>query len=76
MRPHDRMRLERGAGHLHALGPRATVEMLATLAERIGGAPAMLGLLAEYERLTPNVVRAAGGDGFPPRPLHLLEQSA
>ena len=76
MTPLDRMRLERGGGHLHALGPRATAMLLATLAERTGGAPGMLGLLAEYERLTPHMVRAIGADRFPHPPLHLVERGA
>jgi hypothetical protein len=70
----ERLRLERGAAHLHRLGPRATAELLAALTARIGGGPALLGLLAEYERLSPGMVRAAGGDRFPPRPLHLVER--
>lgn len=76
MSPLDWMRLERGAAHLHALGPRATAMLLATLAERTSGAPAMLGLLAQYERLTPHMVRAIGADRFPRRPLHLVERGA
>ena len=73
MTPLDRLRLDRGAAHLHGLGARAISEALATLAARIGGAPALLAVLAEYERLTPGQVRAAGGERFPPRPLRLAE---
>ena len=66
----DRMRLQRGAEHLHSLGARATAELLAEIGARIGGMPCILGLLAEYERrLTPAMIRAAGADRFPPRPL-------
>ncbi len=75
MTPLERMRLDRWAAHLHALGPRVTAELLASLADRIGG-PALLGLLAGYERLTPGTVRALGGDRFPPRPLHIMESKA
>ena len=68
--PLDRLRLQRGAEHLHLLGARATAEFVAELAARIGGLPAALGLFAEFEsRLSPAMVRAAGGDKFPPRPL-------
>ncbi len=64
------LRLQRGVEHLHKLGPRATAEALAEMADRIGGLPALLGILAEYERrLTPGMVRAAGADRFPTRPL-------
>jgi hypothetical protein len=62
MTPQDRQRLDRGAAHLHKLGPRATSEMLATLAARIGGGPALLAVLAEFERLPPGRVRTATGD--------------
>jgi hypothetical protein len=58
-------RLQRGAEHLHKLGPRATAELLAEVGNRIGGIPAIIGLLTEYQRLTPEVLRAVGGDKFP-----------
>jgi hypothetical protein len=52
--PFTRLRLQRGAEHLHRLGPRATAELLAEVGARIGGMPCVPGLLAEYERrLTP-----------------------
>jgi hypothetical protein len=66
----DRLRLERGVEHLHALGARATAELFGQLAADCPGAmPAILGRLAEYQRLIPAMIRAAGGDRFPPRPL-------
>ena len=68
--PHDRLRLQRGAEHLHRLGARATAEALAEIAARIGGMPAILGVLEEYRaRLTPQMLAATGGDRFPPRAL-------
>ena len=64
----DRMRLDRGAEHLHKLGPRALAEFLAELAATIGGQPATLRLLAEYQnRLNPELLRAAGGHRMSPR---------
>jgi hypothetical protein len=66
------LRLQHGAEHLHALGARATAEFLAELADRIGGLPAIHGLLHEYRRISPEMVRHAGGDAFPPRPLRLV----
>ena len=63
----DRMRLDRGAEHLHRLGARATSEFLAELAATIGGQPAIFRLLAEYQnRLSPDLLRAAGGHRMPP----------
>ena len=64
------LRLQRGAEHLHTLGPRAMVEYLKEVAAIIGGLPAMLSTLEEYQRrLNPERLRAAGGDRFPPRML-------
>ncbi len=66
--PTERMRLDRGAEHLHRLGARATAEFLLELSATTGGQPAILRLLAEYQnRLSPNLLRAAGGHRMPPR---------
>lgn len=73
--PLDQLRLQRGAEHLHGLGPRAVAEFQAELARRIGGMPAILGLLAEYQALSPSMVRAAGGHRFPGRPMHVVAGS-
>jgi hypothetical protein len=68
--PLDAHRLQRGAEHLHCLGPRATAEFLADIANQLGGMPCVLRLLAEYQRrLSPRLLRAAGGDRFPPHPF-------
>lgn len=69
----DRLRLQRGAEHLHALGARATAELLAEVGQRIGGLPCILGLLGEYQqRLTPRMLRVVGGDRFPCQPLRVV----
>jgi hypothetical protein len=66
--PNDRMRLDRGAQHLNKLGSRALAEFLVELSATIGGMPATLRLLAEYQnRLDPTLLRAAGGHRFPTR---------
>ena len=73
MTPLDRLRLQRGAAHLHALGPRAVAELLAEVAQSIGGTPSILDRLQEYERrLSPAMVSVAGGDRFPPRPVRAV----
>ncbi len=67
------LRLERSCQHLHTLGPRATAELLIEVAARIGGMPAILGALTEFERsITPAMVRVAGGDRFPRRQLRAV----
>lgn len=73
--PIDTLRLERGGTHLRHLGDRATAEFLTELARRIGGGPAILALLEEYGRLSPGMVRAAGADRFPPRPLRVVPKA-
>jgi hypothetical protein len=71
--PWTALRLQRGSAHLVHLGPRAVAEYLSQLADQIGGLPAALALLAEYEnRLTPEKLRAIGGDRFPARQLHVV----
>lgn len=61
-----RLRLERGARRLHALGPRAVAELLAEVGQHTGAQPFILDRLTAYGRLTPAQVRAAGADRFTP----------
>ena len=71
--PLDRLRLQRGAEHLHRLGARATAELLAEVADRIGGLPCILGLLGEYQqRLSPQMLRTVGADRLPARRLRVV----
>jgi hypothetical protein len=71
--PLTMLRLERGVEHLFRLGPRAVAEFLIAISAECGGLPAILDLIDEYRcRLTPEMVRAAGGDRFPPRPLQVV----
>jgi len=64
----DRARLDRGAEHLNRLGARVTAEFLAKLSDTIGGGPAIMALLGEYEaRLSPALLQSAGGHRFPTR---------
>ena len=64
--PATQLRFQRGAEHLHRLGPRATAEFAVEIAGQMGAMPAIMDLLAEYERrLTPNMLHVTGGDRFP-----------
>lgn len=71
--PFTALRVQRGVEHLHRLGPRAVAEFLGDVADQIGGMPAIVALLAEYERrLSPATLRATGGDRFPARRLRMV----
>ncbi len=70
--PLDRARFERDVEHAVSLGPRSVAEAFFRVADLIGGFPAMASVLAEYRRLTPAMVRAAGGDKPVPRLLHVV----
>jgi hypothetical protein len=43
----ERLLLERGVRHLHALGPRAVAELVAEVAAQTGGMPVNLNVLAK-----------------------------
>jgi hypothetical protein len=58
--------------HLHSLGPRALHEFLLEVIAAPGGD--VVERLEVYRRLDPAVVRAVGGDQFPPAPLHLVSR--
>lgn len=71
--PFTVLRMQRGVEHLHGLGPRATAEFLGDVADQIGGWPTIIALLGEYERrLSPAMLRAVGGDRFPPQRLRVV----
>lgn len=57
MNQFDRVRIERGAYLLHRLGPVATAELLAEVADRIGGLQCIFGCLAEFEQRRKTTIR-------------------
>ena len=59
-------RYRRQVEHLHRLGPRAVGEILREVAdgENLGNA------LEAYGRLTPDLLKALGGDCFPATPIY------
>ncbi len=65
------LRRERQIEHVHQLGPRAVGELLYEVAE--GGD--LDRALDAYERLTPSLLKAMGGDRFPPSPIHEIPTS-
>ena len=62
--------MQRMAQHLHGLGPRAVYEFIAELARAHGDD--VVRRLEGYHKLDPAVLRALGGDRFPPVPIHLV----
>ena len=68
--PRDALRLQLGAEHVHRLGARALAEFLAELARDRSDLAATLDRLDRWRAgLSPELIRAAGADRFPPRPL-------
>ena len=68
------MRRQRGVEFLAKQPPRVLDGFFRDLEAKIGGTPAILALMAEYEaRVTPRKLHASGGDRFPPRPLYLAQ---
>ncbi len=60
------LRRHRQIEHVHRLGPRATEE----LAVEVANGEDLDTALEAYQRLTPELLKATGGDRFPPAPLH------
>lgn len=56
----DRLRIERGAHSLHRFGPVAIAELLAEIANRIGGLPCIVSCLTEYEYRHRKPARSVG----------------
>ena len=69
-------RLQRRVEHLHHVGARALHEFLLELITAHGIADDVEGRLADFARIDLGILRALGGDRFPPRPLHLLDVEA
>jgi len=68
----ERLRLERGVRHLHSLGARAVFEMLNEMAKQGGDIACVLRLLTQFEQLTPEMMRAAGGHVMPCHELRVV----
>ena len=66
-----RLRRERQIEHVYRLGVRAVAEMLFEVA----GGEDLDRALEAYGRLTPDLLKALGGDQFPPAPLHEVRRT-
>ena len=75
--PHDPqalagLRQERQIEHVHALGPRVFAELLGDIARRTGQSSFIADRLQAYAALDATVLRAIGGDKFPPMPMEVV----
>lgn len=57
--------VEPGVRYLHDLGPRVLAEFLIAMAEPVGELRFLLCQLNAYRLVTPELLRATGGDQFP-----------
>lgn len=62
------LRLDRAAERLHALGPRAVAELLAAI-------DAPLSTVERFAAIDPDMLRAVGGDRFPPAALYVVREA-
>jgi hypothetical protein len=61
------LEFEQGAGHLARLGSRAIAEFLIEHGSECRCSASILTRLNGWRALTPEAIRLAGGDRFPPR---------
>ncbi len=64
------LKRQRQIEHVHSLGVRAVGELLFEVAEGENLDRA----LDAYERLTPDLLAALGGDRFPPAPIYVVQR--
>ncbi len=62
------LRRQRQIQHVYGLGQRAVHELL----HDVAGGEDLDHALAAYDRLTPGLLRAVGGDRFPPAPIRAV----
>lgn len=64
------LRRKRHVAHLHTLGPRSLDEFLIEFGAAYSLTTAIENALEQWAKLSPEAVAAAGGNQFPPSPLH------
>ena len=69
------LRFRRKVEHIHALGVRATAELLAEISAERGIRTLIDQKLATYAELDPKAIEAVEGAGFWPAPLHEVRRA-
>ena len=64
------LKRQRQIEHVHRLGVRAVGELL----HQVAKGEDLDSALGAYQCLTPNLLKAVGGDRFPPLPIHEVQQ--
>ena len=73
----QRLRRQHLARQIHRLGPRVLFEVLDEIAQQHGIAEDVDRRLGAYvDRLSPAMLRATGGDRFPPSPIRYFRGAA
>ena len=65
-------RFERLVARVHALGPRPLAEMIVEIATATGQPALIADHVEAYAGLDPEIIRAVGGDRFPPNVLEMV----
>lgn len=60
------LRLQRSIEHRHRCGPRPVGELLVEVLDSLNANPAVLDMLLGWEHIDADLVKALGGDRFPP----------
>ena len=71
-RLHTSPHLHRAFAHLHGCGPRPVAEFCAELIDSLGGDPAHLDSVLDWQRLDRQVIARLGADQFPLRRLRAV----
>ena len=69
------LRRQRQIQKVHGLGPRALDELLIEIGTKHGITIDIERIVERYAALDPEAVRLAGGDRFPPVPLHEVRRT-
>ena len=72
----DKLRRQHLAARIRQLGPRPLLELIEEVLAAVSSSyhGAIDEIIETYARLNPDLVKAIGGDRFPPGPLHIVRR--